>query len=133
SVTAPVRRLEQLRRKRRGSGSPGLRPAASVQPGRAAAFFDLDGTLLSSNVVESYLWMRLQELPATSRLAELGRVAARVPGLLRSERRERGAFLRQVYRGYQGARLADLDAIVDEALADHILARLAPGAVRRIR
>ncbi len=60
-------------------------------------------------------------------------MAARVPALVRAERRDRGAFLRAVYREYAGARLADLDAVADELLTDHVLSRLAPAAVRRIR
>ena len=98
-----------------------------------AAFFDMDGTLLSSNVIETYLWLRLQELSGTERFAELSRIAAKVPSLVQAERRERSAFLRSVYREYDGARLADLDAIADEHLTDHVLTRLSPAAVRKIR
>jgi HAD superfamily hydrolase (TIGR01490 family) len=77
--------------------------------------------------------MRLQELSPAERLGELGRITARLPGLVRAERRERSAFLRSIYREYAGARLADLDTVVDEVLTDHVLSRLAPSAVRRIR
>lgn len=131
AVTAPIRRLDEVRAARK-------RPSASTQkalvekPG-VAAFFDMDGTLLSSNVIETYLWLRLRELSGTERFAELSRVAARVPSLIQAERRERSAFLRSVYREYEGARLADLDAIADQDLTDHVLARLSPAAVRRIR
>ncbi len=131
AVTAPIRRLDEVRAARK-------RPSASTQkalvekPG-VAAFFDMDGTLLSSNVIETYLWLRLRELSGTERFAELSRMAARVPSLIQAERRERSAFLRSVYRDYEGARLADLDAIADEHLTDHVLARLSPAAVRRIR
>ena len=52
---------------------------------------------------------------------------------MRAERRDRSAFLRSIYRQYAGARLAELDELVDEVLADHVLARLAPAAVRRVR
>jgi HAD superfamily hydrolase (TIGR01490 family) len=133
AITAPIRRLDAARRARKRptrSGLPAPRTATGTQ---AAAFFDLDGTLLSSNVVETYLWMRLAELSGTARFAELGRIAARVPGLVRAERHERGAFLRSIYRSYAGARLADLDAIVDEVLTHHVLSRLSPAAVRRVR
>lgn len=144
AVTAPVRAMDAARAKRRGRSADGsLRAVATSPEGRddrdgrsgsdVAAFFDMDGTLLSSNVIETYLWMRLQELDAAGRFAELSRTAARVPGLVRAERRERGAFLRAVYREYAGARLADLDAVADEYLTDHVLGRLAPAAVRRIR
>jgi HAD superfamily hydrolase (TIGR01490 family) len=106
---------------------------SSVGDARAAAFFDLDGTLLSSNVIESFLWLRLRGLSGTDRYAELAKVAARVPGFVRAERHERDAFLRAVYKRYEGARLSDLEAITDEVLADHILARVSAAAVRRVR
>ncbi len=145
AVTAPVRRLDELRSRRqgaaRGRSAGGARLPEVVgregsqdsDAGGVAAFFDMDGTLLSSNVIETYLWMRLQELDGAGRFAELARVAARVPSLVRAERRERSAFLRAVYREYAGARLDDLDAVVDELLSDHVLSRLAPAAVRRVR
>ncbi|ABL81508.1 HAD-superfamily subfamily IB hydrolase, TIGR01490 [Nocardioides sp. JS614] len=104
-----------------------------AEPPVCAAFFDMDGTLLSSNVIETYLWLRLREQSGSERLTEIGRVAGRLPALVRAERRERSAFLRAVYREYAGARLADLEAVADAHLTDHVLARLSPDAVRRIR
>jgi len=140
AVTAPVRRMDEARRARKRNADLGLRPlsGAGVSTGSTdgtgvAAFFDMDGTLLSSNVIETYLWLRLREQSGSERLTELGRVAARLPGLVRAERRERSAFLRAVYREYAGASLADLEAVADAHLTDHVLARLSPDAVRRIR
>jgi HAD superfamily hydrolase (TIGR01490 family) len=133
AVTAPMRRIDAVRSKRPRASAPRLRAVQSVNGARAAAFFDLDGTLLSSNVIESYLWSRLPELSGGARFAEIGRMAARLPGLLLAERHGRETFLRSMYRDYAGARLSELDAIVDEALTDHVLSRLAPAAVRRIR
>ena len=136
AVTAPVRRMDEARRARKRAADPGLK-GVSTSPttgeGGVAAFFDMDGTLLSSNVIETYLWLRLREQDGGERVAELGRMVARLPGLVRAERRERSSFLRSVYREYAGARLADLEAIADAHLTDHVLSRLSPDAVRRIR
>jgi alcohol-forming fatty acyl-CoA reductase len=132
AVTAPVRRLDELRALRKKPAAGELRGVGAGGTG-ICAFFDMDGTLLSSNVIETYLWVRLRELDGGQRLAELGRIASKVPSLVQAERRQRSDFLRAVYREYDGARLADLDAIVDEHLTDHILSRLSPDAVRRIR
>ena len=132
AVTEPIRRLDDVRRARQKVPAGPLKKLAPVQGG-VAAFFDMDGTLLSSNVIETYLWMRLQELSTSERASELGRMAARLPGLVRAERRERSAFLRSMYREYDGALLADLEDVVDQVLTDHVLARLAPAAVRRVR
>ena len=101
---------------------------------QVAAFFDMDGTLLSSNVDRDLpVAAAAGPLAPAERASEIGRIAARLPGLVRAERRERSAFLRAIYREYDGARLADLDEVVDDVLTDHVLARLAPAAVRRVR
>ena len=138
AVTAPLRQLDERRRARPRSTPGGL---VGVGPGSGssgdgagvAAFFDMDGTLLSSNVIEGYLWLRLRELSGGERLARLGKVAAQVPGLLQAERRQRSDFLRTAYREYAGADLAALEAIVDEHLTGHVLSRLSSSAVRRVR
>lgn len=132
AVTAPVRRLDELRALRKKPAKDGLRSVGS-SGGGVAAFFDMDGTLLSSNVIETYLWVRLRELDQVGRLAELGRIAGKVPALVQAERRSRSDFLRGIYREYDGARLADLDEVVDQHLTSHVLSRLSPDAVRRIR
>jgi HAD superfamily hydrolase (TIGR01490 family) len=132
AVTEPIRQMDELRRARKRP-APGVLKKVEPAENGVAAFFDMDGTLLSSNVIETYLWMRLRELSGGQRFAEVGRIAARVPGLVRAERKERSAFLRSIYREYAGARLADLDAVADAELSDHVLSRLAPAAVRRIR
>lgn len=134
AVTKPVRDLDELRRARKRPAPGALRELRAPAPGeRIAAFFDMDGTLLSSNVIETYLWLRLGELPARGRLGELGRVAGKVPRWIQADRKERGGFLRSVYREYAGARLSDLEAIADGDLTQHVLSRLSPDAVRRIR
>ncbi|MFT4081636.1 MAG: HAD-IB family hydrolase [Nocardioides sp.] len=137
AVTKPVRELDELRKLRAKRATDRLKvlePSSGEEAGvRSAAFFDMDGTLLSSNVIETYLWMRLGELPSSGKLAELGRIAGRVPGFVAADRRDRGSLLRTVYKEYAGARLSDLDAIAEQHLAAHILERLAPDAVRRIR
>jgi alcohol-forming fatty acyl-CoA reductase len=137
AVSDPIRRMDELRaaRKRPNRSAPRALEAADDPAAVTGigAFFDMDGTLLSSNVIETFLWLRLPELDGPDRMAELARMAARVPGLVRAERKERSAFLRSVYRQYAGARLSDLEAVADAELADHVLSRLAPAAVRRIR
>ncbi|HZA32629.1 MAG TPA: HAD-IB family hydrolase [Propionibacteriaceae bacterium] len=133
SITAPVRRMDAIRRNRgnRPSTMKELEAGAASSP--ALAIFDLDGTIMSTNVIEQYLWARLPELSRVQQVAEVGRVIRRLPSYLRAERRDRGTFLRSVYRRYAGADLAALERFVDETLAPHILSRLSPEAVRRIR
>ncbi len=137
AVAEPIRRMDELRaaRKRPSRTEPrAIKREDSAEASSAiGAFFDMDGTLLSSNVIETFLWLRLPELDGSERMGELARMAARVPGLVRAERKERSAFLRSAYRQYAGANLSDLEAVADAQLTDHVLSRLAPAAVRRIR
>jgi fatty acyl-CoA reductase len=133
SVTRPVRRMDAARRQR-GNRPTTMRDLSAENSGSPAlAIFDLDGTIMSTNVIEQYLWARLPELSRMQQVAEVGRVARRLPSYLRAERRDRGMFLRSVYRRYAGADLAALESFVDTTLAPHILSRLSPEAVRRIR
>jgi alcohol-forming fatty acyl-CoA reductase len=133
SITAPVRRMDAIRRKR-GNRPTTMKDLDKDTAGSAAlAIFDLDGTIMSTNVIEQYLWARLPELSRTQQLAEVGQVMRHLPSYLRAEQRDRGTFLRAVYRRYRGADLAALERFIDTSLAPHILSRLSPEAVRRIR
>ena len=133
SITAPVRRMDAIRRKR-GNRPTTMKDLTRDKAGSTAlAVFDLDGTVMSANVIEQYLWTRLPELSGIERVAEFGRVLRRVPSYVRADHRDRGTFLRAVYRRYAGADLAAFEEAVDTSLAPHILNRLSPEAVRRIR
>jgi HAD superfamily hydrolase (TIGR01490 family) len=97
------------------------------------AVFDLEGTILTSNVVESYLWLRLAELHRNAWPAELASVVRGLPRYIAADRRDRGDFLRTFYRRYEGASVTGLDDLVREHVADLMLQRAAPAALRRIR
>ena len=133
SITAPVRRMDAIRRKRGNRPTTMKDLEKDTAGGAALAIFDLDGTIMSTNVIEQYLWARLPELSRTRQLAEVGQVMRRLPSYLRAEQRDRGTFLRAVYRRYRGADLAAFERFVDSSMAPHILSRLSPEAVRRIR
>lgn len=132
AITDPVRRLEAARRRRKARSAT-YRDLKAAEPGTVLAAFDLDGTVMTTNVIETYLWLRLPELSLTQRAGELMRVAAQLPNYLGAERKDRGVFLRQVYRRYEGAKLDELERFVDERLTPFVLDRTSPDAVRRIR
>jgi fatty acyl-CoA reductase len=129
AITAPLRAMTSGRSKRRT-------PQVTLSAGAdrpVLAVFDLDGTLLSSNVVESYLKLRLPNLARHEQMRELADVAGSLPRYLIADRRDRGAMLRAVYRRYEGVRIEDLNQLVDEELTSDVLARVWPAAIRRIR
>lgn len=118
------------------SARPRSKPTAdrSLPEARdAAAFFDLEGTVVASNTVEQYIWTRLAALPRSRWAAELGDLLRNVPRYLRAERRDRGDFIRTFMRRYEGVDEAELRRLVDESLTDALLQRAMPEAVRRIR
>jgi HAD superfamily hydrolase (TIGR01490 family) len=49
------------------------------------------------------------------------------------DQRDRTDFLRHFYRRYDGASVAEMDRLGAELLADHILTKAFPAAVRRVR
>ncbi|HEX5349798.1 MAG TPA: HAD-IB family hydrolase, partial [Pseudonocardiaceae bacterium] len=131
SITATVRRAGQ----RRGSSSKVRSPSPRALPERTdvAAVFDLEGTIVNSNVVESYLWARLATMPRSGWLRELTDLARCAPRYLAAERHDRGELLRAFLRRYAGARTDELRALVTDVLGDALLHRVMPEATRQIR
>jgi HAD superfamily hydrolase (TIGR01490 family) len=97
------------------------------------AVFDMEGTILPSNVVESYVWSRMADTPWYDWPAELYDVFSRVPGYLAADRRDRGEFLRTFFRRYEGASVEGIDHLVEEVVSEFMLQKVASAAVRRIR
>jgi HAD superfamily hydrolase (TIGR01490 family) len=129
AVTEPLRAM--TRGRSGGSATPARRELTRGEG--IVAVFDMDGTLLPSNVVESYLWLRLPELSNVRRAREVTEVARSLPRWLLTERRDRGAFLRSVYRRYEGASYDELLRIVDEDVTETVLGRLSAAALRTVR
>jgi alcohol-forming fatty acyl-CoA reductase len=114
--------------------SPRTEPAVRVEPRPdVAAVFDLEGTIVTSNVVEAYLWLRLADLPRSAWAGEIMDVARRLPGYLSADRSDRGNFLRAFYRRYTGAAVDGVERIMAEQVGEILLRRAAPAAIRRIR
>jgi alcohol-forming fatty acyl-CoA reductase len=132
SITATVRRAGQ---RRTGPATNRRRSQLITLPVRTdvAAVFDLEGTIVNSNVVESYLWSRLATMPRSGWLRELADLARCAPRYLYAERHDRGELLRAFLRRYSGARAEELRALVTEVLGDALLHRVMPEATRQIR
>ncbi|HEX8758728.1 MAG TPA: HAD-IB family hydrolase [Pseudonocardiaceae bacterium] len=133
SITATVRRAGQQRAVPTAGGRTGRQSLRLPQRTDVAAVFDLEGTIVASNVVESYLWARLATLPRSSWLGELADLARCAPRYLYAERRDRGELLRAFLRRYAGVRADELRALATEVLGDALLHRVMPEATRQIR
>jgi alcohol-forming fatty acyl-CoA reductase len=97
------------------------------------ALFDMEGTLLPSNVVESYVWARMADLTWDEWPAELLSVFSRIPSYLLADRRDRGEFLRTFFRRFEDASVEGVDRLIDEVVAEFMFQKLSAAAVRRIR
>jgi HAD superfamily hydrolase (TIGR01490 family) len=104
-----------------------------LAPERHLAAFDLENTLIASNVVASYAWLATRRLPTDERLRFIVRTLAEAPRLLAMDRRDRGDFLRHFYRRYEDAPIDQLDLDSSEMFSDLILTKSFPAAIRRVR
>src|SRR4029079_6408864 len=97
------------------------------------AVFDMEGTIITSNVVESYVWTRMADLPSEEWPAELVSVFGRVPAYLQIDRRDRGDFLRTFFRRYEGASVAGVNRLIDHHVGEFMLQKASAAVIRRIR
>ena len=104
-----------------------------LSPDRHVAAFDLENTLIASNVVESYSWLATRRLDRAERLRYVLRTISEAPGLLKLDRIDRGDFLRHFYRRYEDAPVEQIAADADELLAQIIVTKSFPAGLRRVR
>jgi fatty acyl-CoA reductase len=104
-----------------------------LDPARHFAAFDLENTLIASNVVASYSWLATRRLPQEDRIRFVIQTLREAPALLALDRRDRSDFLRHFYRRYEGADIAQLEADAVEMFSDLILTKSFPAAIRRVR
>ena len=76
---------------------------AILSPERHLAAFDLEHTLIASNVVDTYAWLASRHLSPAKRASFVAGLLAEAPSLLALDRRDRGDFLRSFYRRYEDA------------------------------
>jgi alcohol-forming fatty acyl-CoA reductase len=104
-----------------------------LDPKRHVAAFDLENTLIASNVVESYSYLATRRLNTPERARYVLRTLAEAPGLLKLDRRDRTDFLRQFYRRYEDAPVAQIAEDTVEMLNQLILTKSFPEGLRRVR
>ena len=104
-----------------------------LSPDRQLAAFDLENTLIASNVVASYAFLATRRLPPDERLKFALKLVAEGPTLLALDRRDRSDFLRMFYRRYDGAPVMQIDEDSAEMFTRLIIAKSFPAAIRRVR
>lgn len=104
-----------------------------LDPERCLAVFDLENTLIASNVVASYSWLATRYLDPAQRARFVARTLREAPRLLALDRRDRSDFLRYFYRRFEGAPVDRLGTDAREMLSDLLMAKSFPDGIRRIR
>lgn len=104
-----------------------------LAPERQMAAFDLENTIIASNVVASYAWLATRRLPTTDRVRFVLKTLAEGPSLLKLDQADRSDFLRFFYRRYEGASVDQIREDSAEMFSELILTRSFPAAVRRVR
>ncbi len=117
------------------SESNSVRSAIERRTGRSdvLAVFDVDGTLVETNVVEYFLWMRLRAQPVEDWPSFMAQMLREAPRWLYLERRSRAEFQRSFYREYNGLDYEVMKRLGREALNAVTLRRIYPEGMRRIR
>jgi len=118
----------------RGNQSRTQRVRSQVlSPDRHLVAFDLENTLIASNVVASYSWLASRQLDARDRTRFVLKILSEAPRLLALDRKDRSDFLRYFYRRYEGAPIEQLAIDSREHLSELLLAKSFPAALRRVR
>jgi fatty acyl-CoA reductase len=125
-----TRRRGVVRRRSRVNPTSVLKPGGGKE---VLAVFDLEGTVLGTNVIDTYLWIRLAASPKREWAKRVYDLARTAPGLLAAERRDRGEFLRKFYRRYEGAPVGEINQLAWQAFNNTVLPNAFPEGMRRIR
>ncbi|ROS61514.1 phosphoserine phosphatase [Frigoribacterium sp. PhB160] len=97
------------------------------------AVFDLEGTVVDSNIVEQYLWVRSNGFRKAAWPGEVASLLTGLPAYLRAEGRDRGEFIRAFLRRYSGMPVSRLAGVVRSGgYAETVRRHTLPQAVARI-
>ncbi len=104
-----------------------------LDPKRHVVAFDLENTLIASNVVESYSFLATRRLNGPERARYVMRTLSEAPALLRMDRRDRTDFLRHFYRRYEDAPVEQIEADARAMTHQLIMTKCFPEGLRRVR
>jgi fatty acyl-CoA reductase len=132
AITTLTKAFSRARQVERAAAAP-TRQAELPPRGDVLAVFDMEGTVVDSNIVQQYLWVRSAGLRKAAWPSEVLRMLASVPGYLRAERRNRGEFIRTFLRRYAGMPVARLEKIVEGGYGDTMRRHTSHEALEQIR
>ncbi len=103
------------------------------EPGVVAAIFDVDGTLVGSNVVSYYAWLKMREMPAAARPLWAAAFLAKIPFYWALDKVSRAHFNRAFYKNYAGWTPSRARHLGQESFPGFTLSRIYPDALECLR
>ncbi len=96
------------------------------------AFFDVDGTLVSTTIVHAYIWLQTSSLPRIIRFFWFIGFLPKVVFYLILDRISRPQFNRVFYRNYRGKDATALKALAVDMFASYLRQKIFPEAISQI-
>jgi fatty acyl-CoA reductase len=107
--------------------------AVAEEPGEVAAIFDVDGTLVGSNVVSYYAWLKMREMPTVVRPLWAAAFLAKIPFYWALDKVSRAHFNRAFYKNYAGWEPSRARHLGQESFPGFTLSRIYPEALACLR
>lgn len=104
----------------------GTAPAETVAPTRAA-FYDMDGTLVSTNLVHSYLFLARNEATLSRSALKTLEGLIKLPAFFLADQLSRALFNELLYAGYAGAFHDRLVELAEEHFEEVLKPNIFPG------
>ncbi len=131
--TVKQARLKMAPGKKVGSSRADRIRKQVLSPDRQLAVFDLENTLIASNVVASYAWLATRHLDTPDRIRLAAGIIREAPTLLSLDRADRSDFLRYFYKRFDRAPVDRLEVDSLEMLSDLLMTKSFPAGIRRVR
>lgn len=99
----------------------------------AAAYFDVDGTLVSSNLIQPTIYYLLNQATPRASLRRFGRALLDAPRMALAETRDRRVFNEVLFSHYRGISEDRMKVLSEEVFENIVKPALFPGAQDLIR
>src|SRR5438046_8355385 len=94
--------------------------AQAVPASKSAAFYDVDGTLIKTNIVHAFAWYASQQPTLLGSLRQTLSTAVSIPLFLVADKVSRKMFNEMFYRYYKGQTEDRLETLSEELFEDVI-------------
>ena len=98
-----------------------------------ASYFDVDGTLVRSNLVHTAIYYMANEINPLMSAGKLGKLISRAPRLIMAELRDRRAFNEMLFEIFNGTSEDRLQCLADDAFEWCMKQHIFPGSRDLIR